>query len=244
MPRRARAIGPPRNELNSTGGHKPKRSALPNPLVGVQRHTKIHSPSGRETASAMVGVRIELASSMARALLTPWVCRAKNVSPVVILLLSSAIPNTSIAANTVRAHRIGFGTPLGAKPYLRPQRWIVFSPKIKKPVHAAISASITSKVGEFSARPTMIPRSSAESSTIVEYYQLLSILLIDGGLTKVGCLLTHSDHETRSFWRDQTRRFLVTTKSGAVQVLILCPFFLVQEWRTLRRWNYKHKSMK
>ena len=43
---------------------------------------------------------------------------------------------------------------------------------------------------------------------------------IDGGLTKLGCVLTQSDHETRSFWRDQTRPFLVSTKSGEVRGVV------------------------
>ncbi len=41
---------------------------------------------------------------------------------------------------------------------------------------------------------------------------------IDRGLAKLWCVLTHPDNETLSFWRDQTRRELVSTKSGEVQM--------------------------
>ena len=42
----------------------------------------------------------------------------------------------------------------------------------------------------------------------------------DGRLSKLTGINSHRGHETRSFWRDQTRQFLVSTKSGEVQCLV------------------------
>ena len=52
----------------------------------------------------------------------------------------------------------------------------------------------------------------------------------DGRLSKLTGINSHRGHETRSFWRDQTRQFLVSTKSGEVHPAETRPGYEEQPW--------------